>query len=197
MRGWYSRGYLPHYDEPGKVQFITYRLHDSLPKGVLEAYDEALRRGEIDDLERKQKIEDYLDKGHGACWLRRPLVAEMVQENLRHFDGQRYRLIAWCVMPNHVHVIVETLEGYSLEAVTHSWKSYSAHQLNRIVGRKGAVWQTEVFDRYMRGPLHLARTLFYVEQNPVVANLVSEAEAWPYGSARFREEMEPYDTHHL
>ena len=104
MRGWYSRGYLPHCDEPGKVQFITYRLGDSLPKSVLDSYDAALCRREIDDLERMRKIEHYLDKGHGACWLRQPAVAEMVQDNLRHFDGQRYHLLAWCVMPNHVHM---------------------------------------------------------------------------------------------
>ncbi len=197
MRGWYSRGYLPHYDEPGKVQFITYRLHDSLPKALLEAWDEALRNKEIDELKRMRKIERYLDKGHGACWLRQPAVAEMIQDNLRHFDGERYRLLAWCVMPNHVHVIIETVEGYSMESVTHSWKSYSAHQLNRIVARKGCVWQTEVFDRYMRGPLHLARTLFYVEQNPVTASLVALPGDWPYGSARFRQEIEPYDAYRM
>tara|TARA_R110001592_G_scaffold133922_3_gene349424 strand:+ start:719 stop:1312 length:594 start_codon:yes stop_codon:yes gene_type:complete len=197
MRGWYSRGYLPHCDEPGKVQFITYRLQDSLPKSVLESYDEDLRQRKIDDVERMRRIEGYLDKGHGACWLRKPDVANMVQDNLRYFDGQRYRLIAWCVMPNHVHVIAETIDGYALEDVAHSWKSYSAHKLNQIVGRKGAVWQTEVFDRYMRGPLHLARTLFYVEQNPVTANIVATAESWPFGSAHYRGEVEPYDTHRM
>jgi putative transposase len=197
MRGWYSRGYLPHYDEPGKVQFITYRLHDSLPKAVLDAWDEAMFNKECDELEHMRKIERYLDKGHGACWLRHPAVAEMIQDNLRHFDGQRYHLLAWCVMSNHVHVIIETVEGYSLESVTHSWKSYSSHQLNRILDRQGAVWQPEVFDLFMRGPVHLARVIFYVEQNPVTANLVAEAEEWLYSSARYRRDMEPYNAHRL
>ena len=190
MRGWYSRGYLPHCDEPDRIQFITYRLYDSMPKAVLDAYDDALRRGEIDELERMRKIERYLDNGHGACWLRNTAVAEMVEGNLKHFDGARYRLLAWCVMPNHVHVVIETVEAYSLEDVTHSWKSYSAHRLNRLVGRSGAVWQTEVFDRYMRSPLHLARTVLYVEENPAAAKLVGRSEDWPFGSARFREDVE-------
>ena len=89
MRGWYSRGYLPHCDEPGRVQFITYRLHDSMPKEVLDAYDEALRRKEIDELERMRKIERYLDKGHGACWLRDPVVAHTTP--MAPWSGTRMR----------------------------------------------------------------------------------------------------------
>lgn len=192
MRGWYSRGYLPHCDEPDKIQFITYRLGDAMPKSVLDAYDEALAQGEIDTLERMRKIEKYLDKGHGKCWLRQPRIARIVEENLQHFDGARYRLLAWCVMPNHVHTLIETFEGISLEAVTHGWKSYTAHQINKIFRRKGRVWQAEVFDRYMRGPLHLARTIYYIDNNPVAARLVQESRNWPFGSARFNEdEVEP------
>jgi len=184
MRGWYSRGYLPHCDEPGRVQFITYRLHDSMPKEVLDAYDEALRRKEIDELERMRKIERYLDKGHGACWLRRPEVAALIEENLLHFDGERYRLIAWCVMPNHVHVLVETVAGFSLEDLASSWKSYTAHEANKLIGRR------EIFDRYMRGEAHFNRTLFYIHWNPVQANLVDLPENWPFSSARRWEESE-------
>lgn len=186
MRGWYSRGYLPHCDEPGRVQFITYRLHDSMPKEVLDAYDEALRRKEIDELERMRKIERYLDKGHGACWLRDPVVAQMIVDALIYFDGERYRLNAWCVMPNHVHTLIETIEGHPLESVTHSWKSYTAQQANRIVGRRGTFWQREVFDRYMRGIVHYERTLFYIEENPVAAGLVQAQAEWPFSSARAR-----------
>ena len=148
MRGWYSRGYLPHCDEPDRIQFITYRLHDSMPKEVLDAYDEALRRKEIDELERMRKIERYLDKGHGACWLRNPEVASLVEENLLHFDGERYRLVAWCIMPNHVHVLAETVEGFPLDDMAHSWKSYTAHEANKLLNRRGTFWQREVFDRY-------------------------------------------------
>ena len=187
MRGWYSRGYLPHLDEPGKIQFLTYRLFDSLPKSVLDTYDEAVRRGEIDDIERLRKIEGYLDKGKGACWLRIPDVARLVEDNLLHFDGTRYRVLAWCVMPNHVHVVAEMWEDYPLDDVAHSWKSYTAHRLNKIVGRSGHVWQREVFDRYMRNEQHLMRTVEYVEENPVLAGLVDRAADWPFSSSRLRD----------
>lgn len=190
MRGWYSRGYLPHFDESGRVQFITYRLHDSMPKEVLDAYNEALLRKEIDELERMRKIERYLDKGNGACWLRRPEVAELIEENILHFDGDRYRLIAWCVMPNHVHVLVETVAGFSLKDLAHSWKSYTAHEANRRIGRRGTFWQREVFDRYMRSEAHFKRTLFYIHWNPVQANLVDRPENWRFSSARMWEESD-------
>ncbi|MBX3176608.1 MAG: transposase [Candidatus Hydrogenedentes bacterium] len=188
MRGWYSRGYLPHFDAPGTIQFLTYRLVDSMPKTVLDAIEEAKRLGEIDELERYRRIEHYLDKGHGACWLRRPEVATLVEDNLRHFDGERYRLLAWCVMPNHVHAIAEMFESPSLEEVTHTWKSYTAHRINKIIGRRGSVWQREVFDRYMRSPEHLEYTICYVEDNPVNAGLGEFAVDWPYSSNRFRVE---------
>jgi REP element-mobilizing transposase RayT len=192
MRGWYSRGYLPHCDEPGKVQFITFRLCDSMPREVLDAYDHALRRKEMDELERMRKIERYLDKGHGACWLREPTIAQMIENALLHFDGERYRLNAWCVMPNHVHTLIETVKGHSLDSVTHSWKSFTAQEANRILGRRGTFWQREVFDRYMRGVVHFQRTLFYIEENPVAAGLVAAQAEWPFSSARLKNDMQEH-----
>ena len=188
MRGWYSRGYLPHFDEPDTIQFITFRLADSMPKIYLDACADALRHGEIDEQERREKIEYYLDQGHGACWLKDPAIAQMAEKSLRHFDGERYRLLAWCVMPNHVHALAEMVESHPLEEVVHSWKSYTAHQINRLLKRTGRVWQPEVFDRFMRSPLHLARTVAYIEENPVVAGLVTDATDWLCISARFRDD---------
>jgi REP element-mobilizing transposase RayT len=188
VRGWYSRGYLPHFDEPDRIQFITYRLADSMPQSVLEAADEALRRGEITEAGRRKRIEYYLDQGHGACWLKDPAIAGMVEENLRHFDAERYRLLAWCVMPNHVHAMAEMMVGFPLEDVVHSWKSYTAHEINRILGRRGRVWQPEGFDRYIRDEKHFNRVIGYIEDNPVNAGRVRSAEDWPWCSARFRGE---------
>jgi REP element-mobilizing transposase RayT len=168
-----------------------------MPKEVLDAYNEALRRKEIDEPERMRKIERYLDKGHGACWLRQPAVAELIEENILHFDGERYRLIAWCVMPNHVHVLVETVAGYSLEDLAHSWKSYTAHEANLRIGRRGTFWQREVFDRYMRSEAHFNRTLFYIHWNPVQANLVDRPENWRFSSARMWEESDSGPAHRL
>jgi REP element-mobilizing transposase RayT len=190
MRGWYTRGYLPHCDEPGKVQFITFRLFDSMPREVLDAYDDALRRKETDELERMRKIERYLDKGHGACWLRQPMIAQMIEKALFHFDGDRYRLNAWCVMPNHVHALIETVKGHSLDSVTHSWKSFTAQEANRMLGRRGTFWQREVFDRYMRGVVHFERVRFYIEENPVAAGLVEAQADWSFSSARLKDDVQ-------
>jgi putative transposase len=102
-KGWHSRGYLPHFDSPETVQFVTFRLADSLPAAVAEAL------GHRED--NVHRIERELDAGLGACWLGKPEIASLVQDALLHFDGERYRLIAWCLMPNHVHVVIDILDG--------------------------------------------------------------------------------------
>ena len=188
MRGWYSRGYLPHLDEPDRIQFITFRVADSMPQLVLDAADEALRRGEITKAGRRKRIEYYLDQGHGACWLKNPAIAELVECSLRHFDGERYRLLAWCVMPNHVHALAEMMDGFPLEDVVQNWKSYTAHEMNRMLGRRGRVWQPEGFDRYIRDETHFNRAVGYIEENPVNSGLVVDAKDWAWSSARFRGE---------
>jgi REP-associated tyrosine transposase len=102
-KGWHSRGYLPLFDSPETVQFVTFRLADSLPRTVVE--DLRLQEDPLQRLDRE------LDSGLGACWLRRPEVAALVEDALLHFDSQRYRPIAWCLMPNHVHGVIELLEN--------------------------------------------------------------------------------------
>jgi hypothetical protein len=117
-KGWHSRGYLPHFDSPETVQFVTFRLADSLPqsvaKGLSPREDAALQ------------IDHELDQGLGACWLKQPEIAAIVQDALLHFDGDRYRLLAWCLMPNHVHVVLEMLGEHLLGDVVRSWKGFPA-----------------------------------------------------------------------
>jgi REP element-mobilizing transposase RayT len=182
---WFSRGYLPHFDLPNLVQSITFRLADSLPQTVLEemarelaAYPEAKRQ-----TERERRIAASLDAGHGACWLKDPRVATLVENSLLHFDGQRYRLLAWCVMPNHVHAMVETKEGFQLSEIVHSWKSFTANEANKILGRTGDFWQREYHDRFIRDDDHYRNAMVYIENNPVKAGLAKSAEAWRYSSA--------------
>ena len=88
-----------------------------------------------------------LDACYGECILRDSVVAALVEDELLHFDDERYRLLAWVVMPNHLHVMIETLRGHTLAAVLHSWKSYTAKQANKQLGRTGAFWQAEYVDR--------------------------------------------------
>lgn len=182
-KGWYSRGYLPHLDTPGLLQSITFRLADSLPKAAIERIFAATERS---DVERRRRIEHYLDAGYGACWLRRPCIARIVEDTLLHFNGERYRLFAWTIMPNHVHVLIETCTGYPLAKVVQSWKTFSARESNSFLQRSGAFWARDYFDRYIRDELHLQAVTAYIENNPVKAGLVEKAEDWRFGSARRR-----------
>ena len=183
-KGWYSRGYLPHCDEPNRIQMITYRLADSLPKEVVKKLLQDFPEGS--ESGKRKRIEEYMDAGYGACRLANPQIAEIVQENLLRFDGERYRLIAWVVMPNHIHVVVEILEGFNLEQVIHTWKSYTANAANKTLGRQGDFWQPDYFDRFIRDAEHLERAVNYVEYNPVKAGLVEKVEDWLFGSGRYR-----------
>jgi len=183
-QGWRSRGYLPHVDRPDLVQTVTFRLWDSMPASKRSEWDQFFNIE--DDAVRRQKIEDYLDAGHGSCVLRDGRIAQIVEGALLFFDGQRYRLVAWVVMPNHVHTVVEPMPGCSLESILHSWKSYTAKEINKVLGRIGALWEPEYHDRFVRDERHLRNAINYAEQNPVKARLVKCAEDWPYSSARLR-----------
>jgi len=178
---WRSRTYLPHFDQPGSVQMITFRLADSLPVEVVAQLLRDYPRP--DDPRRRQRFQDLLDAGHGACFLNRPAVAGLVQHALLHFDGDRYRLVAWVIMPNHVHVLVELMTGQSLAAVIHSWKSFTASQANRLLGRTGPFWQREYFDRAIRDERHLAASVNYIVGNPVTAGFVTAPGDWRFSSA--------------
>jgi len=100
--------------------------------------------------------------------------------------GERYRLLAWCVMPNHVHAVAEMLPGFALAHVVHSWKSYMAKEANKMLHREGPFWQREYYDRYIRDDRHLERAIAYIEQNPVKAGLVAQAKEWAFSSAGLR-----------
>lgn len=180
--GWSDRGYLPHYDKPGLVQAVTFRLADSLPKEKRSEWEHLLHI--TDDGERIRQVEDYLDRGAGSCVLRQPACAEIVQNALRHFDGERYRLIAWCVMPNHVHVLFETFAGHPIGKVIHSWKTFTAREINKRLSQSGQLWQDDFFDTFMRNDEHQAAEVNYIERNPVNANLVKHAADWPWSSVQ-------------
>ena len=189
--GWYSRGYLPHFDEPGRVQAVTFRLADSLPSELLARLAAGLRAipPERQDIERRRRLEAALDAGHGACHLARPEIAQLTEDALRHFDGQRYRLLAWCVMPNHVHALVEPLPPHALAAIVQTWKGFTAYAANRVLGRTGPFWQREYHDRFIRDSAHLNAARTYIEANPVNAKLAATPEAWPWSSASWERRL--------
>ena len=186
FRGWHERGYLPHRDEPGLTQLVTFHLADSFP-AVLRSEWAVLLEIE-DDRERRKKLETYLDRGQGVCHLRQQEIGHLVERALRFHHGTNYRLRAWVVMPNHVHVLFKVGEK-PMGQVVADWKEYTARQANRLLGRRGHFWAKDYWDTYMRDTEHELRARRYVENNPVKAFLVMNSREWPWTSARFRDEF--------
>lgn len=186
--GWHSRGYLPHFDTPEVIQHVTFRLADSLPKETvlgLLAEIEHLEPTQ-QDIEKRRHLEALVDAGYGVCWLRREDCARIVQEALLYFDGERYRVFAWVVMPNHVHVLFQTLPDWAMGAVVGSWKTFTANAIGRLVRQPGEpqpqVWHPEFWDRYIRDENHFASARAYIHNNPVKAGLVLHPEDWLWSS---------------
>ena len=187
--GWHTRGYLPHFDGRAIPQFITLHLGDSIPTKVIDRWQRQLR--ELSDEEAKivlrRRIEKYLDQGYGECYLGNHTIANLVQESLIKFDGLRYDLFSWVIMPNHSHSILTRAEDRELETLMKDHKSYTAHEANKFLGRKGQFWTPEYYDRYIRTPEHFWNTVRYIENNPVKAGLCDKPSDWPFSSAWFRE----------
>jgi REP element-mobilizing transposase RayT len=185
-RYWHSRGYLPHFDQDGFTQFVTFRLADSVPQNVLKRWQLDLENGSITDADLRRRIERYLDQNYGEGWLRRPLIGKLVEEALLKWDGERYRLIAWVIMPNHVHLLLSPMEHHRVAGIMHSIKSYTSHEAIKILKRTGHFWAKEYYDCYIRDQRHFASTIAYIENNPVKARLCSSPKEWPFGSARLK-----------
>ena len=178
---------------------MTFRLHDAIPLGVVEGWRReredllataAAMGRRLSPLERDrlneisfERIEEYLHRGAGSCLMRDAAVAGIVAAALRHFDRERYDLLAWCVMPNHVHAVFRAAEGHELSAIMHSWKSFTAHAINRRLARTGPVWQQESYDHLVRDEVDLGNQVRYVAANPARARL----GAWPWVGGRMVE----------
>ncbi len=199
---------LPHYQIPGATFFITFRLAKSLPKTLLmrlhQDYEEL-----INDLTKKSNIQDQthrideeqrryfakwdaaLDQSiSGPTWLKDPNIAKIVKNTLHHFDGKRYTLDAYCIMPNHVHTVlkpIEDLKGqyHSVSSIMHSIKRFSSRESNKFLNRKGEFWQHENYDHIIRDEAELLRIIHYILNNPINAGLVDEWEKWPWTYCRF------------
>lgn len=193
--GWHERGFLPHCDFPDLVQFVTFRLEDSMPASRRDEWEYLLK---IEDVrERRAKLEGYLDRGVGECWLRDARIAKLAEEALRHFHNERYELLAWCVMPNHVHVLVDVMKT-PLDEMIQSWKRFVATKALRLLreerrspnrpvsstatdepNRSSAFhsfWQREYWDTYMRSEEQEKTAIRYIENNPVKAKLCRNVE---------------------
>lgn len=178
---------LPHWTAERAIYHVVFRLADSLPAHVLRQFNEEreqlLRRPGLAKEDRARleylvsdMVEAYLDSGAGACLMENPRIADLVAGALAHFDTERYDLHAWCVMPNHVHLVIQPIPGYELAQIMHSLKSFTAHAINRELGRKGKVWMPEYYDHLLRTEAAYARVVDYVVANPQEANL----KAWKW-----------------
>jgi REP element-mobilizing transposase RayT len=184
FKGWHERGYLPHRDEPGLTQMVTFHVVDSFPRALRSEWA-ALFEIE-DDSERRKKLQAYLDKGHGKCPLRNPHIASLVEGALRFHHEKLYELRAWVIMPNHVHVLFKVTEK-PMGVLVGDWKEYTAREANKLLGRRGQFWAHDYWDTFMRDPDHELRARNYAENNPVKARLISIARNWPWSSARLRD----------
>jgi hypothetical protein len=170
---------LPHWTQSAVTYFVTFHLADSLPAKKLAEFEAERKRwlavnppphseNQIQEYRRNfsQRIQKWLDAGYGSCILARPAIFRMVENGLKFFNGQRYLLGEYIVMPNHVHALVTPLGNHQLRQILHSWKSYSAKQINKMVNSQGAVWHQESFDHIIRSPAQLARIEEYIRDNP-------------------------------
>jgi type I restriction enzyme R subunit/putative DNA methylase len=200
--GVHSRGYLPHVKREGAAYFVTFRLAGALPKEVLLKFEaeqaEKLRHLDLaakkgwavheseEDVRRdfRRKIERCLDKGHGDCHLHRPDVAELVSGALLHFDGQRYRLDDWVVMPNHVHAVLWPMPNHLLTEILKTWKQFTSRRAKPLVGLgEEDFWQRKSYDHWIRNDEEKVRIRRYVRNNPVTAKLCERPEDWQWSSA--------------
>jgi REP element-mobilizing transposase RayT len=180
---------LPHWSQPHTTYFVTFRLADSIPverinriksdrKIWLMQYSEPY--SDEDWLEYNKlfsyTIQNILDSGVGACILREKAISDIVKDALLYFDGKRYGLGEWVIMPNHVHVIVTPLHNFSIKEITHSWKSFTAHKINKLLNRNGILWQHESYDHIIRNSRQLRFISKYIIENPIKGNCIKTAQ---------------------
>ena len=134
----------------------------------------------------RRRLQAWLNRGHGQCWLRQPSVAELVEQTLLAEHRRLYALQAWAIMPNHLHVVVDVWKT-PLSVLVKKWKGATGRQANRVLGRTGQFWQEDYWDTLVRDADHLADAVRYVENNPTKARLVRDPKGWRWSSARCRD----------
>ena len=189
----HKRNRLPHW-RSSATYFLTFNLFDAIPVARIEQF-RAERNIRVMELERlrvrataaeiavidriiHERSEECLDQHLGSCFMRDVRIASLVANALLFFDGERYEICAWCVMPKHVHVVFDAL--VNLDSIVQSWKSYTSKEANRLLNRKGKFWHDDYFDRSIRSREEFDRTIQYVLNNPINAGLMD----WPWVGRR-------------
>ena len=204
----FYRRTLPHWQPPGASIFVTWRLHGSLPHEVIERLraerallaheprraDEPLHDRQIRHDKLLFKVTDeYLDRAaYGPLWLKDERIAALMVDTLFFFNGNRYDLLSFAVMANHVHVLLTplTINGQfvPLRKITQGLKGYVSREANLILHCTGQrFWQIESYDHWARNAAEIMRIAAYIENNPVKAGYVARPEDWRWSSAWERE----------
>ncbi|MFN5833858.1 MAG: (E)-4-hydroxy-3-methylbut-2-enyl-diphosphate synthase [Akkermansiaceae bacterium] len=209
--------FLPHWKIDSGTYAVSFRQADSLPTVVLNRYREARdlilekieiltkldsSRSQLDDLSSLREelnhletsiIEPALNQGYGSCLFNNNQNAELVANALKHFDGTRYDLLAWCIMPNHVHVILKLAKGEELDKILHSWKSFTSHEINKLNGTSGSIWQKESYDHLIRDGKDFRNQIDYVLNNPTKAGFSN----WQWTGCAYPELLARRQNHGL
>ena len=170
---------LPHWNQNDCVQFVTFRLADSLPQAKLIEYkqikDEWLANHPKPWNEAAQeeynntigyKIDKWLNAGYGSCMLKDEKVRKIVEDSILHFNGEKYNIHAYVIMPNHVHVLLSPVGDNQVQTIVGGWKTFSAHEINKMLNQTGSVWERESFDRMVRNDEDFEAKFNYIEANP-------------------------------
>ena len=183
------QGNLPHWQQAGVFYFVTFRLADSIPKEKMDQLRQERElwlakhsKGDkenysVEELREyyrlfSERVEEWLDAGKGSCILKQEKYAKIVADALMHFNNERYILDEWVIMPNHVHVLVQPINNHNLTDILHSWKSYTANEINKLSGNKGQLWMHESYDHIVRNERALEAIRNYIRQNPIKAGIV-------------------------
>jgi REP element-mobilizing transposase RayT len=204
----YYRRNLPHFQPRGATFLVNFRLAGSLPAALIEQLkaetqkleqrllkisnnDERLKLRDLEHRKLFDKWDDALHSTkHGPFYLQEDFVAEIVANSIRYHDGEWFDVEAFCLMPNHVHLVLTPYKkteatDYSLTQIMHNIKRNSAKQANQVLGRTGAFWQHENYDHFVRDAAELERIIKYVLNNPVKAGLVDDWIKWKWSYCKY------------
>jgi len=200
MKAFFKSRNLPHFFADNKPIFITYRLNFTLPQKVMDQYKQLAKEWhqELECLSQEEKtiklkekdrrFFDWFDRiiDHAPDlprFLHKDGIRQIIEESFQRFDGSRYTLFGYCIMPNHVHVLIFPLvqdDGniFPISHIIYTWKKYTATAINKVLGKKGSLWQKESYDSLIRNENGLGQALEYIVNNPVKAGLVEDWRDW-------------------
>jgi len=193
---------LPHIQPEDGVFFVTFRLNGSLPVKVIKELQEE-RDFNIRQIKRNNmskfkltsaiveeqnshfdKFDSHLDNAsYGPTYLTNRHIAIIARDAIHYLDGKDYELICYCIMSNHVHMIV-CKTSRILYQILQTLKRFTAREANKALNRDGKFWQKESYDNLIRSRNELSNKIQYVLNNPVKARLVNSWEDWEFSYCR-------------